>query len=611
MSEEPKEKKQKKNKQGEGDTKQPKEKDDQVKAEEKQPEEKIKFSYEIAGKQAEQLEEAEKAIGGFEKLVKLFLRSKFLGSTIKFFGTYIPIINKIPLKKIEANITSLFAISVRLLTVLLASSLILASFQGIFDESLILNALKVPGNFQKDGMDGTEVSSRLLSELKKIQEVAQKTTPLKIDEGNSEVALSTNAGNSRQQSNFSQILENNFDSSIDAEEDVVIMGVSLNSIKQIIRSALGISDKTVSGSIIQRGDNLEISLRISELDVVYIKNLPIEKKKVYDTLDTLVAITAREVLEQIDPLMIGWFEYNSKNYEKTIKFCDTLLTEKKPIKYKLLVLKGFAQYQLKRYNKAIDNFKRVIDFSLDTLLATQGLLSSLYAQKEYQQIETIATKDILEKNSKNYIVYDFLYLALLKQNKTEDAIEVLEEQIKKFPKYAKAYYNLSFLLLNNTERAILLLKKAIRLQPEVYYYYTGLSYQLWRQKKKQEAIQQIYKAIELNPKANDYVPYFDFARAFEFAGKNKEAIEYYKKSIKINPNFSFAHTSLSIRYFQLEKYEEAIFEMEKAIKLKPNHSQGHYYLSMYYGKLGKRQQAERSFQEAKRLNPKQKERPFK
>lgn len=50
----------------------------------------------------------------------------------------------------------------------------------------------------------------------------------------------------------------------------------------------------------------------------------------------------------------------------------------------------------------------------------------------------------------------------------------------------------------------------------------------------------------------------------------KGAIEYYKKAVKIDPNFSFAYDNMGICYRRLEQYDQAIDAYEKSLKIDPN-----------------------------------------
>ena len=50
----------------------------------------------------------------------------------------------------------------------------------------------------------------------------------------------------------------------------------------------------------------------------------------------------------------------------------------------------------------------------------------------------------------------------------------------------------------------------------------------------------------------------------------KGAIEYYKKAVKIDPNFAFAYDNMGICYRRLEEYDLAIEAYEKSLKIDPN-----------------------------------------
>lgn len=50
----------------------------------------------------------------------------------------------------------------------------------------------------------------------------------------------------------------------------------------------------------------------------------------------------------------------------------------------------------------------------------------------------------------------------------------------------------------------------------------------------------------------------------------KGAIEYYKKAVKIDPNFAFAYDNMGICYRRLEEYDLAIDAYEKSLKIDPN-----------------------------------------
>jgi len=68
-----------------------------------------------------------------------------------------------------------------------------------------------------------------------------------------------------------------------------------------------------------------------------------------------------------------------------------------------------------------------------------------------------------------------------------------------------------------------------------------------------KALEWYYKAVEQDSKGN-YV----------------KAIKFYKKAIKLDPNFAFAWDNMGLLYRKLEKYDKAIEAYENSLKIDPN-----------------------------------------
>ena len=73
--------------------------------------------------------------------------------------------------------------------------------------------------------------------------------------------------------------------------------------------------------------------------------------------------------------------------------------------------------------------------------------------------------------------------------------------------------------------------------------------------------------INYNDSSMDSKYYFDKANIFSLEGKYKEAIVYYNKSIKLNPNYSAAYYNRGSVKADLGEYEEAIKDYDMAIEL--------------------------------------------
>ena len=68
--------------------------------------------------------------------------------------------------------------------------------------------------------------------------------------------------------------------------------------------------------------------------------------------------------------------------------------------------------------------------------------------------------------------------------------------------------------------------------------------------------------------------------------RTKEAVDYYKKAIKIDSNYIKAHENLGIAFYKLGEFQKAISCHEKAIQLDPNNLNSHNNLGILFHQLG-------------------------
>lgn len=68
-------------------------------------------------------------------------------------------------------------------------------------------------------------------------------------------------------------------------------------------------------------------------------------------------------------------------------------------------------------------------------------------------------------------------------------------------------------------------------------------------------------------------------------GRFKEAVEAYKKSIKLNAKATVAHFNLALAYKNLNKQEEAAVAFEKSVELEPGNLDYRYSLGNIYNHL--------------------------
>ncbi len=87
------------------------------------------------------------------------------------------------------------------------------------------------------------------------------------------------------------------------------------------------------------------------------------------------------------------------------------------------------------------------------------------------------------------------------------------------------------------------------------------------------------KSLRLEPM--DYVALNNLGLLHEKKGDTPVAVGFYKKSLKIKPNYE-AHHNLGILFRKHKKIEDSIYHFKKAIELDPNNHKAHVSLGMTY-----------------------------
>ena len=117
-----------------------------------------------------------------------------------------------------------------------------------------------------------------------------------------------------------------------------------------------------------------------------------------------------------------------------------------------------------------------------------------------------------------------------------------------------------------------------------------------------KAIVESKKALALDPNGADTNRLLGWH--LHVAGRDKEAILFLKKAIRLNPYpGSVYYWSLGAAYWGLEKYDDAIDEYKKALKLDPNNFWVHVWLMAAYCLQERIEDARAEALEVRRINP--------
>ena len=94
-------------------------------------------------------------------------------------------------------------------------------------------------------------------------------------------------------------------------------------------------------------------------------------------------------------------------------------------------------------------------------------------------------------------------------------------------------------------------------------------------------------------------------------GMYKEAIEAYKQSIRISPDYAATHYNLGLNYGKLGMYKEAIEASKQAIRINPDYAMAHNNLGIFCLLIGNKEKALQEYKILKTLDPEKAEKLFK
>ncbi len=195
------------------------------------------------------------------------------------------------------------------------------------------------------------------------------------------------------------------------------------------------------------------------------------------------------------------------------------------------------------------------------------------------------------------------------------AKQLAEEAIALDPKYASAYRLLGVTHMHDAllgtskspkqslAKAIELVKKAIELDDTNGYSHAVLGFLFLLTRQYDQAIAEAERGITLNPNVADIHAWR--ALTLRFMGRSEEALQEYKKAIRINPiPPSWYLHGLAMTYCWIGRYEEALMECEKAIRQEPNSLYAHIAMTVIYSLSGREEKARAEAAEVLRVHPK-------
>jgi len=262
------------------------------------------------------------------------------------------------------------------------------------------------------------------------------------------------------------------------------------------------------------------------------------------------------------------------------------------------------------YDRAIEIFKSCVDEEGNTgyLASYCSFLLGRAYQKKGQTEEAIKyLKRATEIYKKGMMVahldaawYYWLGRAYYDANQYKEAIASFQEAAssayenpeRAFDRYYQMFYRNVADRIKNASLPHMPPKSSC-------YFWLGNSYYMSGQF--QEAVDSFNKAIELNPKAEDY--YTQLANSYLGLKQFEKAIQAAKRSIEIEQNNDFAYHILSKIYKTMGKYDEAVDALKKAIELAPKVVDRYISLADLYREMGNFGEAINTLKKALEIEP--------
>ena len=328
------------------------------------------------------------------------------------------------------------------------------------------------------------------------------------------------------------------------------------------------------------------------------------------------------------------------NPEEYIEIYNQNINENFPKDDNVMVRKGAALINLKRFNEANAVFEDIVKYSKDKDIigVAHTYLGYCYlrnneldkAISEYEKAHEYSDK--LSLSDKISMLESLAHIYEM-ANQTEKALEVLKElseinpdnqNIKKKIKNLKREINGKDLPkddnFNSIQDAILQAEiysarneyeKAIEVydliidtlinEPDSAEIYKIKGLALINLNRFEEAIECYDKSLKINP--NDFKAWNNKAFSLHNLNRLDEAIKYYDKSLKINPNYISTLNNKAFALRTLNRLDEAIECYDKTLKINPNDFKAWNNKAFSLHELNRSDEAIECYDKALKINP--------
>lgn len=322
--------------------------------------------------------------------------------------------------------------------------------------------------------------------------------------------------------------------------------------------------------------------------------------RIYTTITDNDNFDERALLSRIQTLLdLDKFDEAEKELHSLRQFSEN------PEKIEFILSKVFLQQE--KVHEAREILHR-LDKEEDNDEARYMLALIAYRESKYpESLEFIRR---IRATSANHEEAVYLHVRILeKQEKTEQAIALLEKNVTREKSRSPLFYALLSSLYQDTgkkDHALATLQTAVTAYPGNYQLHFELGLMLEKQQRNQEALVQMEKVLELNPDHADALNFIGYTWADQNRNLGK-ALEYVLRANRIKPGNAFIIDSVGWTYYRLGEFDKAVEYLIKSISFEPADPHIFDHLGDTYSAMGNFQKALTAYEKAYELFKDQKQ----
>ncbi|MDG2252101.1 MAG: tetratricopeptide repeat protein [Methylophilaceae bacterium] len=236
-------------------------------------------------------------------------------------------------------------------------------------------------------------------------------------------------------------------------------------------------------------------------------------------------------------------------------------------------------YQQGNYHSAVDESKKLINCHPGELILHNILGVCLERQGLFQEAAE-AYQDALKINPAIPELQFNMGAMLHALDRWDDAIIHYKKALDIKPNFIEAFFNMgiTFQSQANFDEAIKSYENALKLQPGFYEAIGNIGTIKQLQGDLESAIKYFEKALNINEDARGH---YNLAGALRNHGNLSMAIDHYKKAIKIGSNEPEFYSDLGDALWHNGQIKEANQFLRSAVEMDPSHSRANYQLAIF------------------------------